>query len=332
MRAAVRDRYGPPSVVRVEEVAKPVPRADQVLIRATATSVNRADLDGLYPRWQVMRSFMGVRRPRSRGLGTDVAGVVEEVGSGVTRLKVGDRVFGDRFAFGGGGTFAEYVCGREKGLGIIPADITDEVAATLPHAGVLAVQGLRGPGGRVLRAGQRLLVVGASGNVGPFAVQIAKVRGVHVTGVARAEKLDFVRSLGADETIDYQTTDYTQPAEPYDWIVDVDAHHRLLHWRRALKPGGVYVALGGSMTWLLGSILQSVAVRLASNKRLSLMLWWKPFNPADVETLLGLLATGKVKPAIDRVFPLDQIVEALEWVDKGKARGKVVVLPSTGVR
>lgn len=332
MRAAVRDRYGPPSVVRIEVLAKPVPRANQVLVRVTAMSVNRADLDGLYPRWQVMRSFLGVRRPRSRGLGTDVAGVVEEVGSAVPGLKVGDRVFGDRFAFGGGGSFAEYVCGRAKGLAVIPADVTDEVAATLPHAGLLAVQALRGPGGRALRAGQRLLVVGASGNVGPFAVQIAKVRGAHVTGVARAEKLDFVRSLGADETIDYQTTDYTQPAEPYDWIVDVDAHHRLLRWRRALKPGGVYVALGGSMTWLLGSIWQSLVVRLTSNKRMSLMLWWKPFNAPDVETLLALVQAGKVKPAIDRVFSLDQVVDALEWVDDGRARGKVVVLPGPGAR
>ena len=246
----MRDRYGPPDVVEVREIDVPVPVNDQVLVRVHAASVNRADLDGLYPRWQFTRLFFGLRRPRIHRVGLDVAGVVERVGPNVARLKTGDRVFGDLFAFGQG-AFAEYVCARERAFLAIPTAMPFEEAATLPHSGVLALQGLRLRNGRTIKPGDKVMVVGASGNVGPFLVQIAKSMGAEVTGVARTDKLDFVRSLGADHLIDYTTTDYRRTGERFDWIADVDAHHGFLQWPRALRPRGVYVAMGGSGAWLL---------------------------------------------------------------------------------
>jgi len=203
-----------------------------------------------------------------------------------------------------------------------------EVAAALPHSAILALQGLRLGNGRTVGQGDRVLVVGASGNVGPFAVQIARSRGAHVTGVVSTDKLDFVRSLGADEAIDYRTTDYTRPAEPCDWIVDVDAHQPLRRWRRALKPRGVYVAMGGSGLWLLSLLFWQPMLKLATDKTMGLLLSWKPFHPPDVEELLRLVASGAVKPVIDRRYPLDQVVDALTYVHEGHARGKVLVTPA----
>jgi NADPH:quinone reductase-like Zn-dependent oxidoreductase len=325
VKAAMRDRYGPPEVVDVREVDRPNPTDDQVLVRVHAASVNRADLDGLYPRWQFIRLFYGLRRPRNRRLGLDVAGVVESVGPNVTRFKPGDRVFGDMFAFGEG-AFAEYVRAPEKAFLPMPAAMTFEEAATLPHSAVLALQGLRLRNGRTIKQGDRVLVVGASGNVGPFVVQIAKSMGADVTGVCRTEKIDFVRSLGADHVIDYTTTDYTRPGERYDWIVDVDAHHGILRWRGALRANGVYAAMGGPGSWLVQALLVGPIASLATGKKMGLMLHWKPFKPEDVETLKGLIAAGKLKPIIDRRFPLGEIVEALRYVDEGRARGKVVII------
>ena len=324
MRAAVRDRYGPPEVVTVEDVERPVAAGDQVLVRVRAASVNRADLDGLYPRWWFTRLFLGLRRPRTRRLGLDAAGVVDSVGPSATRFRPGDHVFGDLFV-AGQGAFAEYVCVTERALAAMPPGITFEDAATLPHSAVLALQGLRLRDGRSIPPGGRVLVVGASGNVGPFAVQIAKSMGAHVTGVCSTGKVDFVRSLGADDVIDYLKADPTRTGNPYDWIVDVDAHHSLLTWRHALRPGGVYVALGGSSEWFFQGLLLMPLVSVSSGKRMGLMLWWKPFKAKDVETLTELIAAGKVKPAIDRRFPLSEIVNALRYVDEGRARGKVVI-------
>src|SRR5256885_1678476 len=218
MKAATRDRYGPPDVVEVRDIERPTPVDDQVLVRVQAASVNRADLDALYPRWQLSRLFLGIRNPRRPGLGLDVAGVVESVGPNATRFKPGDRVFGDMFNFGQG-AFAEYVAAPEKAFLPMPPDMPFEVAATLPHSAVLAVQGLRRRNGRTVQPGGRVLVVGASGNVGPFLVQLAKSMGADVTGVSRTEKLDFVRSLGAADVIDYTKVDYTRTGQHFDWIV-----------------------------------------------------------------------------------------------------------------
>ena len=228
----MRDRYGPPEVVEVRDVDTPVPEADQVLVRVEAAAVNRADLDGLYPRWAFTRLFMGPRTPRQKSVGLDVAGTVEAVGPGVTRFKPGDRVFGDMFAFGVG-AFAEYVCAPERAFEITPEGLSFEEAATLPHSAILAIQGLRLRDGRTIKAGDHVLIDGASGNVGPFAVQVAKARGAEVTAVASPAKLDFVRSLGADHAIDYTTTDYTKDRRALR--LDRRCVRRALHARRASR-------------------------------------------------------------------------------------------------
>jgi len=326
MKAAVQERYGPPEVVRVAEVERPVPSADQVLVRVHAASVNRADLDAFGPKPGFIRPFIGLRAPRNHRMGSDVAGVVESVGAGVTRFKPGERVFADLFAFGGG-AFAEFACAREKAFLPIPTGMTFEDAATLPHSAVLAVQGLRLRNGRTPKPGDRVLIDGASGNVGPFAVQIAKSMGAEVTGVASTDKLDLVRSLGADHVIDYKKVNYTKTGERYDWIVDTDSHHSLFRVRRALRPNGVYVSLGGNSGSIIGGLIVGPLLSLASDKWSGLMIWWKPFKAEDVATVTDLIAAGKVKPVIDRRYPLSQIVEALRWVDDGHARGKVIVTP-----
>jgi NADPH:quinone reductase-like Zn-dependent oxidoreductase len=324
MKAALAERYGPPEVVEIREVETPVPEDDQVLVRVRAASVNRADLDGLLPRWAFVRLFAGLRKPRNPRLGCDVAGVVESVGPNVTRFRPGDEVFGDLFAFGAG-AFAEYVCAPEKAFASIPAGMTFEDAATLPHSAVLALQGLRLRNGRTIRPGDKVMIVGASGNVGPFAVQIAKSMGAEVTGVCRTDKVEFVRSLGADHVIDYTAADPTRSGERFDWILDVDARHSIFRWRRALRPKGVYLTLGGPASIMLTAGLLGFLVSKAGTKWSSLLLWWKPFHPEDVETLEELIAAGKVTPAIDRRFPLSQLVDALRWVDDGRAKGKVMV-------
>jgi NADPH:quinone reductase-like Zn-dependent oxidoreductase len=245
MRIAMRDRWGGPEVIELREVETPVPTGDQVLVRVHAASVNRADLDWMLPKlgW-VGRVILGPRRPRRHTLGLDVAGTIGALGPDAKRFVAGDRVFADLFGFGMA-AFAEYVCASERAFQLIPDQLSLDEAARLPHSALLAVMSLKPYWGRELRAGDSVMVVGASGNVGPFAVQIAKARDLRVTGVCRTEKTDFVRSLGADEVIDYTTTDYTKSG-PYDRIIDVDAHRSICGYRKALKPQGVYISMGGN--------------------------------------------------------------------------------------
>ena len=323
MKAAFRDRYGSPDVVELRDVDRPVPSDDQVLVRVRAASVNRADLDGLKPRPSFVRLFMGLRAPRSHSVGVDAAGVVEAVGSGVTQLKPGDEVFGDMF-IGGQGSFAEYVCASERAFQPMPPGMTFEEAATLPHSAILALQGLRLRKGRTIQPGDRVLIDGASGNVGPFAVQIAKSMGAEVTGVCSTAKMDMVRSLGADHVIDYTKVNYTKSGERYDWIVDTDSHHSIFRVRRALRAKGVYVTLGGETGDIFGGLVGPL-MSLFSDKWTGLMLWWKPMHRPDVETLKELIAAGKLKPIIDRRYPLSQVVDALQLVEDGQAKGKVVI-------
>ena len=324
MKAAVHEAYGKLDVVRIAEIDRPAPTDDQVLVRVKAASVNRGDLDGLGPRPGFARLFMGIRAPRVTLMGLDAAGVVEAVGPSVTRFRAGDRVFADLFSFGAG-AFAEYVCASERAFARIPEAMSFEAAATLPHSAILAVQGLRLRNGRTIGPGDRVLIAGASGNVGPFAVQIAKARGAEVTGVCRTDKVDFVRSLGADHVIDYTTDDYSAGVERYDWIVDTDSHHSIFRVRRALRPNGVYVTLGGNSTRILEAMLLGGVVSRASGKRLALLLWWKPFHADDMASVLELIEAGKVRPAIDRHFPLTETVDALRYVDEGHALGKVII-------
>jgi NADPH:quinone reductase-like Zn-dependent oxidoreductase len=326
MKAALQRAYGTVDVIRLEEVGQPVPGDDEVLVRVYAASVNRADLDGLGPRPGFVRLFIGLRAPRQQRTGTDVAGVVEAVGAKVARFKPGDRVFADLFNVGQG-AFAEYVAAPEKAFQRIPAEMSFEDAATLPHSAILAIQGLRLRNGRTFKPGDKVLIEGASGNVGPFAVQIAKSMGAVVTGVASPSKLEFVRSLGADHVIDYTTVDITTAGERYDWILSAETRHWLLRYRRALRPSGVYLTLGAPTTRTFLSLLLGTLLAKLTGRTMGLMLWWKPFHPPDVATLTGLIAAGKLKPAIDRRYPLSEVVEALRYVDDGHARGKVIVTP-----
>ena len=320
----MRDRYGPPEVVELRDVERPVATDDKVLVRVRAASVNRADLDGLTPRPKFARLFMGLRAPRDHQVGADVAGVVEAVGPTVTRFKPGDRVFADLFG-SDQGAFSEYVCAAEKRFQPIGPDLSFADAATLPHSAILAIQGLRRRNGRTVQPGEKVLVVGASGNVGPFAVQIAKHRGADVTAVCSTAKMDFVRLLGADHVIDYTTTDYTKNGERYDWIIDTDSHNSILRVRGSLKPGGTYVTLGGTSVPIFAALILGSLLSIRGGKWSGLMIWWKPFNPDDVTTLKELVTSGAVKPAIDRHFPLDQVVEALRYVHDGRPKGKVVI-------
>ena len=324
MKAAIQERYGSPEVVELRIVERPAPADDQVLVRVRAASVNRADLDGLGPRPGFVRLFFGLRAPRNHRPGLDAAGVVESVGAAVTRFRPGDEVFGDMFAYGQG-AFAEYVCAREKAFQPMPGGMSFDDAATLPHSAILALQGLRLRDGRTIGPGDRVLIDGASGNVGPFAVQIAKSMGAEVTGVCRTEKVAFVRSLGADHVVDYTKVDYTRTGERYDWIVDTDSHHSIFRVRRALRPNGVYVTLGGTSLPILAALLIGPLVSRIGHERLGLLIWWRPFYPPDVDVLKALIEAGKVKPVIDRRFTLDEIVDALRYVDDGHAKGKVVI-------
>ena len=324
MKAAVRDRYGTTDVVELRDIDRPTPAADEVLVRVRAASVNRADLDGLGPKPSFARLFLGLRAPRNHRMGLDAAGVVESTGAAVSRFRPGDTVYADLYPYGGG-AFAEYASAPENAFEPIPAGMSFETAATLPHSAILAIQALRLRNGRTVKRGDKVLIDGASGNVGPFAVQIAKSFGAEVTGVCSTAKLDFVRSLGADHVIDYTKVDYTTTGERYDWIVDVDSHHSILRCRRALRPKGIYVTLGGTARTIFAALLLGPVISAATGKQLGLMLWWKPFHPPDLTSLTALIAAGQVAPVIDRRFPLGEAVDALRYVDEGRARGKVVI-------
>jgi NADPH:quinone reductase-like Zn-dependent oxidoreductase len=325
VRIAWRDRWGGPEVVELRDVATPVPTGDQVLVRVHAASVNRADLDWMLPKggW-FARVFLGLRGPRRHTLGIDVAGTVEALGPDAKRFNPGDRVFGDLIRFGMA-AFAEFVCVPERALGLIPGELSFEEAATLPHSALLAIMGLKPYWGQELRAGDSVMVVGASGNVGPFAVQIAKARGLPVTGVCRTRKMDFVRSLGADEVIDYTTTDYTKSG-PYDRIIDVDAHRSIFGYGKALRRGGVYISMGGNAIWILSYFAAALTFSLGrGGKHLGLMPGWRAFHPDDVAILRDLVAEGVIQPRIDRRYPLSDLVTALGDVHEGRSMGKIVV-------
>ena len=324
MKAAVRTSYGGPGVVRVDDIAMPVAGEGRILVRVHAASVNRADLDQVEPRPGFLRLFLGIRRPRNPRLGSDVTGVVEEVGPGATRFQPGDRVFADLFPFGQG-SFAEFVAAPERAFQRIPEGIDFETAATLPHAAILALQGLRDRSGTTPKPGSHVLIDGASGNIGPFAVQLAKWMGAEVTGVCRGEKMDFVRSLGADHVIDYRAVDFTKAPERYDWILAADSHHSILAVRKALRPGGRYVTLGGGASDLVQGITVGPVAGLAGSRKAGLMVWWKPFAPADVKTLTDLVLAGALRPAIDRTYTLDEVRDALTDVHEGRTKGKAMI-------
>ena len=317
MRAAVYDRYGPPEVLRVEDVPIPSPNAGQVLVRVAATSVNLSDWETLTGSPAYAR-IGGLRGPARPTLGSDIAGRVEAVGEGVTRFRPGDEVYGDNLALKGG--FAECAVVAEAALARKPPALTFEQASAIPQAAAIALQGTAGAA-----AGSRVLINGAGGGSGSFAIQVAKRLGAHVTGVDNAAKLDFMRSLGADAVVDFRTDDFTRSAEPYDLILDLVAHRSVFAYRRALAPGGRYRCVGGTVRALLRVLtVGSVAARV-TGRRMGVLAVKE--GPPHFEPLADLCANGEVSIHIDRTFALDDVAEALAHVGAGRALGKVVVVP-----
>ena len=324
MKAIVRDRYGSPDVLELRDIAKPVVKDDEVLVRVRASSVNTADIDYLRGRplfARVTPGLYGLRAPTNRVLGLNVAGQIEAVGKDVTELGPGDAVFGDLTQHGFG-AFAEYVSAPERAFGKQPAGMTHEESATLPHAAVLALQGLRS--GRKIQPGHRVLINGASGSVGPFAVQIAKALGAEVTGVCSTAKVEMVRSAGADHVIDYTQEDFTRSGQRYDRIIDIAGSHSIFACRRALRPNGTYLWVGGPTTRLLQAVLLGPLISLVGNRKMG-MLPWKPFPKEDVALLKGLIDAGTVRPVIDRRYPLAEVPDALRYLEAGHAMGKIVI-------
>jgi NADPH:quinone reductase-like Zn-dependent oxidoreductase len=310
----VYDRYGPPDVLRIESVPKPSPAVGQVLVKVAATSVNLSD-------WETLRGtplysrIGGLRSPARRTLGSDIAGWVDAVGPGVSRFRPGDEVYGDNLMLKGG--FAEYAVAPESVLASKPAALSFAEASTIPQAGVIAWQGVDGA-----VAGQRVLINGAGGGSGSFAVQLAKRLGAHVTGVDNAGKLDFMQSVGADEVIDYRSEDFTRSG-PYDLILDLVAHRSVFAYRRALAPGGRYRCVGGSVPALLRVLtVGSLAGRL-THRRLGVLAVKQ--GPTHFEPVARLCAAGDLAIHIDRTFTFDEVPQALAQVGEGRALGKVVV-------
>jgi len=322
VKAIVRHRYGSPDVLSLEELDKPIVKEEDVLVRVRAASLNADDLEYLYGKSPFTRMATGLRKPRIRGLGVDVAGQVEAVGKNVTDFHEGNEVFGNMTLYGLG-AYAEYVRAPSRAFALKPARLTFEEAATIPQSAVLALQGLRGK--RQIRPGDQVLINGAGGNVGPFAVQIAKHFGAEVTGVDSTGKLNMVRSVGADHVIDYTQEDVVRQGERYDLILDVVARRSMWEWRRALKPGGAYVMLGASTGLLVQGTFLGPLISISGSKKMAVMWWWKPFKQDDVAFLTELVEAGSLAPVIDRRYPLSGVPEALRYLEKGEARGKVVI-------
>ncbi|HYY12935.1 MAG TPA: NAD(P)-dependent alcohol dehydrogenase [Chthoniobacterales bacterium] len=324
MKAVVYTDYGPPDVLEVRDIKKPIPNDDQVLVRTRAAALNPLD-------WHFMEGTpylgrlmgMGLRKPKSPRLGVDLAGGVEAVGKNVTQFKPGDEVFGT----GHGAAFAEYVCANKTKLVLKPASLTFEQAAAVPVAGLTALQGLRDKGH--VHAGQKVLINGASGGVGTFAVQIAKVFGADVTGVCSTRNVDLVRSLGADRVIDYTKEDFTNSNERYDVILDNVGTQPISGFRRVLAPKGIYVLIGGGGTatqGLIGPLARPIKLLFMSpfiNQKMGMM--FAEIRQDDLAKMGEWIESGKVKPVIDRSYPLDQIADAMRYLEQGHARGKVIL-------
>lgn len=317
MRAVVYDRYGPPDVLRVEDVPLPEPGPGQVRLRVAATSINLSD-------WECLRGspayarIGGLRRPARRTLGSDIAGVVDALGEGVTRFRPGDEVYGDNTSLKGG--FAEYAVAEESALARKPAGLTFAEASTIPQAGAIALQGTE-----AATAGSRVLVNGAGGGSGSFALQLAKRLGAHVTGVDNAAKQEFMRSVGADEVIDYRRDDFTRGNAPYDLILDLVAHRSVFAYRRALAPGGRYRCVGGSVPTLLRVLTAGSLLGLVSGRSLGVLAVRE--GPEHFEPLAALCVAGEVSTHVDATVGLDEVPAALARVGEGRVLGKVVVTP-----
>jgi NADPH:quinone reductase-like Zn-dependent oxidoreductase len=319
MRAIVYTEYGPPDVLQFTEAPKPTPRDDEILIRIRAASVNALDWRLMRGAPYIVRILFGLRKPevaRPGRPGRDVAGQVEAVGRNVTQLKPGDEVFGVCL-----GAFAEYACAIEDKLALKPANVSFEDAAAAPVAGITALQGLRDKG--QIQPGQKVLVDGASGGVGTFAVQIAKAFGAEVTAVCSTRNVDTARSLGADHVVDYTREDFTRSGQRYDLIIAANAYHSIFEYRRALSQNGIYVMAGGGWAQILQAFLLGPLLSLIGRRKMCNFM--AKINKKDLVLLIDLLEAGRVVPVIDRRYPLSEAAEAIRYLGEGHARGKVVI-------
>jgi len=320
MKAVVYTKYGPPDVLQLKEVEKPTPKNNEVLVKVHAASLNAADLDFLRGKF-INRLGWGLLKPKKKILGSDMAGRIEVVGRNVKEFQPGDEIFVDLFECGFG-AFAEYVCVPENTLSLKPASMTFEEAATLPQAALVALQGLRDK--KQILPGQKVLINGAGGGMGTFAVQIAKSFGAEVTGVDSTRKLDMVRSIGADHVIDYTQVDFTKSGQRYDLILDVAAHHSIFDYKRALSPKGIYDLVGGSMGAILQVVFLGPLISILGSKKMGIVMW-KPNKKEDMVFITELLEAGKVVPVIDRLYPLSEVAEALRYLEEGHHQGKIVI-------
>jgi NADPH:quinone reductase-like Zn-dependent oxidoreductase len=321
MKAVVCAKYGPPDVLQLKEVERPVPKDTEVLVQVHAASINYGD-------WGLMRGkpfFLrltegGLREPKIKILGGDVAGRVEAVGRNAKQFQPGDEVFGDLSDCGRGG-FAEYVCAAEGKFAPKPANVSFEEAAAVPMAGVVALQGLRDEG--QIQPGQNVLINGASGGVGTFAVQIAKSFGAKVTAVCSARNLDMAHSIGADHVIDYTQEDFTKSGQRYDLILAANGYHPISDYKRALNPQGIYVCSGGSLTQIFQSMLLGPLMSRSGGKKMGNLLHRQ--DTQDLVFMKELLESGKIVPVIDKRYALKEVPEAFRYFGEGHARGKVVI-------
>lgn len=317
MRAIVYTEYGPPDVIQFMEVAKPTPKDDEVLIKVRAASLNTLDWRLVRGKPVVARLMIGgLRKPKITQLGRDVAGQVEAIGRNVTQFKPGDEVFGVCR-----GAFAEYGCAFEDKLALKPVNMSFEDAAAVPVAAITALQGLRDKGH--IKPGHKVLVDGASGGVGTFAIQIARSFGAEVTAVCSTGKMDTARTIGADHVIDYTLEDFTQSGQRYDLIIAANAHHSIFDYRRALGQNGIYVMAGGGGAQILQAMLLAPFLSLIGSKKLRFFM--AKINKKDLVVLKELLEAGTVVPVIDRRYPLSEVAEALRYLEEGHAGGKVVI-------
>jgi len=318
MKAVVYTQYGSPDILQLAEVEKPVPKANQVLIKVYAASLNTLDR-ATYgaPLFVRLISGNGLRKPKNQRIGVDLAGRIEAVGSAVTHVQPGDEVFG-----GGQGAFAEYACASAEAIALKPPAVSFAAAAAVPVAGLTALQGLRDKG--QIQPGQQVLIYGAGGGVGTFAVQMAKAFGAEVTAVCGPHNVEMARSIGADQVIDYTREDFTKLRQRYDLIAAVNGQQSMLSYRRALKPKGTCVVVGGSLTQVVQALLFGPLLSKTGSKQIGFMGIAK-LNQQDLAVIRELLEAGKVIPVIDRCYPLRETANALRYLEEGHARGKVVI-------
>jgi NADPH:quinone reductase-like Zn-dependent oxidoreductase len=327
VKAIVYESYGSLDVLELKDVAKPVPNAGEVLVKIHAAAVTPGD--GILVKGEPfpVRFWSGLLEPKHKIPGKEMAGRVEAVGANVKQFQPGDEVFGD-LTVCGLGAFAEYVAVPETAIALKPANLSFEEAASVAESAVVALQGLRDHG--KIKPGQRVLINGASGGVGSFAVQIAKSFGAEVTAVCSTQNMDMARTIGADHVIDYTQEDFTRNGQPYDLILAANGYHPISDYRRALSPDGIYVMTGGSTAQMFQAMLMGPWISMTGSKKMGNMLV-KP-NKNDLDFMKELLESGKVTPVIDRSYPLSEVPEALRYLETGHARGKVVITVASNGR